>query len=210
MMTMSLDEIMNASPVMPVIVIEDAAQAPELASALYEGGIKTIEVTLRTPAALDAIKAIAVSVPQICVGAGTILTAAQAQQAVDAGARFGVSPGSTSKLVSETASAGLPILYGAQTVSEMMSLAEQGYTHLKFFPASASGGPSFLKSIHSPLPQLTFCPTGGISLQTAPDWLGLANVGCVGGSWLAPAQHIRKGRFDLIKEQAEQAARLSS
>ena len=209
-MTMSLDEIMNASPVMPVIVIEDAAQAPELASALYEGGIKTIEVTLRTPAALDAIKAIAVSVPQICVGAGTIVTAAQAQQAVDAGARFGVSPGSTPKLVSETASAGLPILYGAQTVSEMMSLAEQGYTHLKFFPASASGGPSFLKSIHSPLPQLTFCPTGGISLQTAPDWLGLANVGCVGGSWLAPAQHIRKGRFDLIKEQAEQAARLSS
>ena len=209
-MTMSLDEIMNASPVMPVIVIEDAAQAPELASALYEGGIKTIEVTLRTPAALDAIKAIAVSVPQICVGAGTILTAAQAQQAVDAGAQFGVSPGSTSKLVSETAPAGLPILYGAQTVSEMMSLAEQGYTHLKFFPASASGGPSFLKSIHSPLPQLTFCPTGGISLQTAPDWLGLANVGCVGGSWLAPAQHIREGRFDLIKEQAEQAARLSS
>lgn len=209
-MTMSLDEIMNASPVMPVIVIEDAAQAPELASALYEGGIKTIEVTLRTPAALDAIKAIAVSVPQICVGAGTILTAAQAQQAVDAGAQFGVSPGSTSKLVSETAPAGLPILYGAQTVSEMMSLAEQGYTHLKFFPASASGGPSFLKSIHSPLPQLTFCPTGGISLQTAPDWLGLANVGCVGGSWLAPAQHIRDGRFDLIKEQAEHAARLSS
>jgi len=193
---------------MPVIVIDQQQQAGALAQALLAGGITTAEITLRTPAALQAIEAMAKSCPDICVGAGTVLNAGQARDAANAGARFAVSPGATEALIDGCAAAGLPLLPGAATVSEMMVLAEKGFTEQKFFPASAGGGVQLLKSVSGPLPGLSFCPTGGITQSTASEWLSLDNVPCLGGSWIAPQQLIAQGDFSAVTQLARAASNL--
>lgn len=177
-------DLLELSPVMPVVVIEDAADAVPTARALLDGGIGVIELTLRTPAALAAIERVAAEVPDIVIGAGTVVSPDQAKQAADAGAKFLVTPGSTDAVVDACFETGLPFLPGASTVSEAMRLAERGLSALKFFPAEASGGVAYLKSIAGPLPSLRFCPTGGITVASAPSYLALPNVGCIGGSWL--------------------------
>ncbi|WP_103351531.1 bifunctional 4-hydroxy-2-oxoglutarate aldolase/2-dehydro-3-deoxy-phosphogluconate aldolase [Amycolatopsis sp. CA-128772] len=177
-------DLLELSPVMPVVVIEDAADAVPTARALLAGGIGVIELTLRTPAALSAIERVATEVPDIVIGAGTVTAPDHAKQAADAGAKFLVTPGCTDAVVDACFETGLPFLPGASTVSEAMRLAERGLTALKFFPAEASGGVAYLKSIAGPLPSLRFCPTGGITVASAPSYLALPNVGCIGGSWL--------------------------
>ena len=205
---MTIHDILKLGPVMPVIVIDSADQAEPLADALLAGGIRTAEITLRTPAAIKAIEKMARNSPDITVGAGTVRTARDVQIAADAGSRFVVSPGTTSSILEGCQSAGLPLLPGAASVSEMMALAEQGYSVQKFFPANAAGGISFIKSLSSPLPDLTFCPTGGITEITAPDWLALPNIVCVGGSWIAPQALIESGDFVKITNRARVAAHL--
>ena len=205
---MTIHDILKLGPVMPVIVIDSADQAEPLADALLAGGIRTAEITLRTPAAIKAIEKMARNCPDITVGAGTVRTARDVQIAADAGSRFVVSPGTTSSILEGCQSAGLPLLPGAASVSEMMALAEQGYSVQKFFPANAAGGISFIKSLSSPLPDLTFCPTGGITEITAPDWLALPNIVCVGGSWIAPQALIESGDFAEITNRARVAAHL--
>ena len=205
---MTIDDVLALGKVMPVIVIDDVADAVPLAKTLLANGIRTIEITLRTPAALDAIAAIAGQCPDMVVGAGTILTPALAQASADAGARFVVSPGCTDAVVKGCHDAEVPLLHGASTVSEMMALAEQGFEIIKFFPAMAAGGPNFIKSLASPLPHLEFCPTGGITEATAPDWLSLPNVPCLGGSWIAPAKLINDGDWDAIGAHAKAASAL--
>ncbi|MET8848736.1 bifunctional 4-hydroxy-2-oxoglutarate aldolase/2-dehydro-3-deoxy-phosphogluconate aldolase [Amycolatopsis sp. NPDC004625] len=177
-------DLLELSPVMPVVVIDDADDAVPTARALLAGGIGVIELTLRTPAALSAIERVATEVPEIVIGAGTVTAADHAKQAADAGAKFLVTPGCTDSVVDACFETGLPFLPGASTVSEAMRLAERGLTALKFFPAEASGGVAYLKSIAGPLPSLRFCPTGGITVASAPSYLALPNVGCIGGSWL--------------------------
>ncbi len=203
-----IEDILDLGPVMPVIVIDEAKDALPLANALLAGGLKTIEITLRTPAALGAIEAIASKRPEICVGAGTIMSASLAQEARNAGATFAVSPGTTPAIVAGCAAANLPLLPGASTVSEIMVLRESGFTAMKFFPASAAGGTAFVKSLASPLPKITICPTGGISAMTAPDWLALPNVRCLGGSWVAPQTLIADQQFTTIETLAREAAAL--
>ena len=207
--TASIPEILAIGPVMPVIVIDRAEDGVALADALLAGGLKTIEITLRTPAALGAIKAIADARPNICIGAGTVISAELATAAKEAGAHFAVSPGTTQAVIDGCAAADLPLLPGASTVSEMMHMLEAGFTAMKFFPASAAGGTSFIKSLASPLPQITICPTGGISAATAPEWLALPNVKCVGGSWVAPQSLINAGDFTAIETLARDAAALT-
>ena len=194
---------------MPVIVIDRAEDGVALADALLAGGLKTIEITLRTPAALGAIKAIADARPNICIGAGTVISAELATAAKEAGAHFAVSPGTTQAVIDGCAAVDLPLLPGASTVSEMMHMLEAGFTAMKFFPASAAGGTSFIKSLASPLPQITICPTGGISATTALEWLALPNVKCVGGSWVAPQSLINAGDFMAIETLARDAAGLT-
>ena len=193
---------------MPVVVVDDVADAVPLARALVAGGLPAIELTLRTPVALDAIAAIAAEVPEILVGAGTILTPGQAKQAHDAGARFLVSPGSTPTLLGAMADTGLPFLPGTATVSEVLAVLEAGFTEMKFFPAEASGGAPWLKSIASPVPDARFCPTGGITAASAASYLALPNVGCVGGSWLTPADVVRRGDWAVVEGLAREAAGL--
>ena len=205
---MTIDAILNLGPVMPVIVIDEAEHAVPLADALLAGGIKAIEITLRTQNALEVIRAIASERPELAIGAGTILGADQAQAAKQAGAQFAVSPGATDAVLQGCRDVDLPLLPGAATVSEMMSLAEKGYHNLKFFPAVASGGLAYVKSLASPLPHLKICPTGGITLQTAPEWLALDNIICVGGSWIAPRNMIAEGSFLAITERAAAAQAL--
>ena len=205
---MSISEILALGPVMPVIVIDDSDLAVPLAEALLAGGIRTIEITLRTPAALDAIHAVAANCPDITVGAGTVNRAALATEARDAGAAFAVSPGTTQDVIAGCAAAGLPLLPGASTVSEMMALQADGFAAVKFFPANAAGGTAFIKALASPLPGLRICPTGGITQDTAPDWLALPNVPCVGGSWVASQAAIADGDFDGIASRAAAAAAL--
>lgn len=200
--------ILALGPVMPVIVIDDAADAVPLAEALLEGGLQTIEITLRTDAALDAMAEIAHHCPDMVIGAGTVLEKDHARMAKQAGAVFAVSPGATPALIEGCADVGLDLLPGAASASEAMALYEQGFDALKFFPAVPAGGASFLKSLASPLPQITFCPTGGITQQTAPDFLALDNVGCVGGSWLATRVDIANKDFKTITERAKMAASL--
>lgn len=195
------------APVVPVLVIDDAGTAADLARALVAGGLPALEVTLRTPAALDAIRAMA-EVPGGIVGAGTLLTPADVKAAKAAGARFGVSPGATDRLLDACAEEGLPLLPGAATASEVMALLERGYTVQKFFPAEAIGGAKALGSLASPLPQVRFCPTGGIGLATAPQYLSLANVMCVGGSWVAPKDRVAAGDWPAIEALAREASRL--
>lgn len=204
----SILQILKLGPVMPVIVIDDSAHAIPLAKALLEGGIKTIEITLRTPAALESIRAVADACPQITVGAGTVNSASLAAASRAAGAAFAVSPGTTQAVIDGCAAAGLPLLPGAASASEMMSLHEQGFDCVKFFPANAAGGTAFIKALASPLPDISICPTGGITEATAPDWLALANVPCVGGSWVAPRDAIADGAFEAITERARAAAAL--
>lgn len=205
---MTIDDVLALGNVMPVIVIDDVANAVPLAETLLTNGIYTIEITLRTAAALDAIAAIASNCPDMIVGAGTILSPELAQASALAGARFVVSPGCTDIVVKGCQDADVPLLPGASTVSEMMALAEQGFDVVKFFPATAAGGPNFIKSLASPLPHLGFCPTGGITEATAPDWLSLPNVPCLGGSWIAPAKLINNGDWDAIGAHAKAASLL--
>jgi 2-dehydro-3-deoxyphosphogluconate aldolase / (4S)-4-hydroxy-2-oxoglutarate aldolase len=200
------ESLLDRVPVIPVVVVHDVDHAVPMARALVDGGLPVIELTLRTPAALDAIEAIASAVPEILVGAGTIVAPHQAKDALSAGAQFLVSPGTTEALAAAMTDTGLPHLPGAATVSEVLRLLELGYTELKFFPAAASGGVDFLKSIGSPVPQARFCPTGGISAATASSYLALTNVGCVGGSWLTPADAVLDGDWDRITGLAADAA----
>lgn len=195
------------APVMPVIVIDRAADAAPLARVLVAAGLPALEVTLRTPAALDAIAAMA-QVPGAVVGAGTVLTAADAAAARAAGARFAVSPGATEALVAGCAAAGLPLLPGASTASEAMRLHEAGFDALKFFPAEPAGGAAFLRALAGPLPQLAFCPTGGITPQNAGAYLALPSVLCVGASWVAPQAMVAAGDWDGIADRARAAAAL--
>ena len=205
---MNIKKILSLGPVMPVIVIEQADQAIPLGEALLAGGIKTIEVTLRTSAALDAIEHLAKSLPEIYLGAGTILNKESATQAKNSGAKFCVTPGTTSSIIHACNECNIPLLPGASTVSEMLTLSEAGFSEIKFFPASAAGGTKFIESLASPLPNLKFCPTGGISYETAPEWLSLVNVSCVGGSWIAPAKDINENNFAEITTRAKQATKL--
>jgi 2-dehydro-3-deoxyphosphogluconate aldolase / (4S)-4-hydroxy-2-oxoglutarate aldolase len=206
--TPSESSLLSRVPVVPVVVVDDPAHAVPVARALAAGGLPVIELTLRTPVALDAIRAIASEVPEILVGAGTIVTPGQAKEALDAGAQFLVSPGSTPSLLGAMADTGLPFLPGTATVSEVLAVLEAGYTELKFFPAEASGGAAFLKSVAAPVPAARFCPTGGITAATAPSYLALPNVGCVGGSWLTPADALASGDWGRVTELARAAAAL--
>jgi 2-dehydro-3-deoxyphosphogluconate aldolase/(4S)-4-hydroxy-2-oxoglutarate aldolase len=199
--------ICRLAPVVPVLVIEDLAHSAPLARALVAGGLPALEVTLRTPCALDAIRAMA-EVPGGVVGAGTLLTPADVKAAKAAGAMFGVSPGATDRILDACAEHDLPLLPGAATASEIMALLEKGYTVQKFFPAEQAGGAAYLKSIGSPIPQVSFCPTGGISLKIAPDYLALKNILCVGGSWVAPKDRMIAGDWAAIETLAREAARL--
>ena len=205
---MSISKILSFGPVMPVIVIEQANHAIPLGEALLTGGIKTIEITLRTSAALNAIEQLAKHLPEIYVGAGTILTKENAARAKNSGAKFCVSPGTTSSIIDACNECNISLLPGASTVSEMLTLSEAGFSEIKFFPASAAGGIPFIKSLLSPLPNLKFCPTGGISYETASGWLSLVNVSCVGGSWIAPAKDINEQNFSEITARAKQATKL--
>lgn len=200
-------DVCRLAPVVPVLVIDDIAHARPLAEALVAGGLPALEVTLRTACALDAIRIMA-EVPGGHVGAGTLLTRADVKAAKAAGATFGVSPGSTPALIDAACEFDLPLLPGAVTASEIMSLLEQGYSVQKFFPAEQSGGAAFLKSIGSPLPQVSFCPTGGIGLKTAPEYLALKNILCVGGSWVAPKEALAKGDWAAITALASGAKAL--
>lgn len=200
--------LLSLVPVVPVVVIEELAHAVPVARALVAGGLPVIELTLRTPVALDAIRAIADEVPEITVGAGTIVTPGQAKEALDAGAQFLVSPGLTPALLDAMAETGLPFLPGTATVSEVLAVLEAGFTEMKFFPAEASGGAAFLKSVAAPVPAARFCPTGGITAGSAPAYLALPNVGCVGGSWLTPADALASGDWARVAELARAAAAL--
>ncbi|MFN6924141.1 MAG: bifunctional 4-hydroxy-2-oxoglutarate aldolase/2-dehydro-3-deoxy-phosphogluconate aldolase [Tabrizicola sp.] len=200
-------KICRLAPVVPVLVIDDLSHAKPLAEALVAGGLPALEVTLRTPVALDAIRAMS-EVPGGVVGAGTLLTPADVKAAKAAGATFGVSPGATDRIIAACQEEGLPLLPGAATASEIMLLLEQGYTVQKFFPAEQAGGAAYLKSIGSPLPQVKFCPTGGISLRIAPDYLSLKNILCVGGSWVAPKEAMARGDWAAITALAREAASL--
>ncbi|MEU4251510.1 bifunctional 4-hydroxy-2-oxoglutarate aldolase/2-dehydro-3-deoxy-phosphogluconate aldolase [Amycolatopsis sp. NPDC026612] len=201
-------DLLELSPVMPVVVIDDADDAVPTARALLAGGIGVIELTLRTPAALSAIERVATEVPDIVIGAGTVTSPDQAKQAADAGAKFLVTPGCTDAIVDACFESGLPFLPGASTVSEALRLAERGLSALKFFPAEASGGVAYLKSIAGPLPSLKFCPTGGITVASAPSYLALPNVGCIGGSWLTPKSALAARDFAAIEKLAAEAATL--
>ena len=201
------EALCNLAPVIPVLVLDDVATARPLAEALVAGGLPVLEVTLRTPVALDVISEMA-KVEGGVVGAGTLLTPQDVKNAVDAGATFGVSPGATDTLLEACEAADLPLLPGAATSSEVMRLLERGYRVQKFFPAETTGGAPALKAIGAPLPQVKFCPTGGVSPKNAPIYLGLSNTLCVGGSWVAPKDLIAAKDWSAIKALAAEAAAL--
>lgn len=201
-------KVCKLAPVIPVLVIEDAGSARALATALVAGGLPALEVTLRTPAALEAIREMS-AVAGGVVGAGTLLTPEDVRAAKAAGAQFGVAPGATNRLLEACEAEDLPLLPGAATATEAMALLERGYTTAKFFPAEASGGAPALKAIGAPIPQITFCPTGGVSLKNAREYLSLPNVVCVGGSWVAPADKVAAGDWAGIEALAQEAAALS-
>ena len=201
--------VLHVSPVIPVVTISDPQHAVPVARALADGGVRIIELTLRTDSALESLKRIATEVPDILVGAGTILTPAQADAAVGAGAQFLVSPGVTPALLDHMLTVGVPILPGVATVGEVMAVLERGLTAMKFFPAGPAGGPDYLAAIGAPIPQVQFCPTGGISLDSAPGYLSRPNVSCVGGSWLTPRAVVESNDWDQITRLAREAAGLS-
>ncbi|MEV8305774.1 bifunctional 4-hydroxy-2-oxoglutarate aldolase/2-dehydro-3-deoxy-phosphogluconate aldolase [Streptomyces flavidovirens] len=203
-----MTSVLDLAPVVPVVVLEDAADAVPLARALVAGGLPAIEVTLRTPAAPDSIRAIAAEVPDAVVGAGTVISPAGVADAVAAGARFLVSPGWTDTLLDAMKGSGVPFLPGVSTTSEVVALLERGVTEMKFFPAEAAGGTAYLKSLGAPLPQARFCPTGGITLASAPSYLALANVGCVGGTWMLPPAALATKDWGRVETLAREAAAL--
>jgi 2-dehydro-3-deoxyphosphogluconate aldolase/(4S)-4-hydroxy-2-oxoglutarate aldolase len=198
--------VLDLSPVVPVVVLEDAEDAVPLARALVDGGLPAIEVTLRTAAAPEAIRAISAEVPEAVVGAGTVLDANHVRTAVEAGARFLVSPGWTDPLLAALRESDVPFLPGASTVSEVLGLLERGVTEMKFFPAEAAGGIPFLKSLASPLPQARFCPTGGITAANTPAYLALPNVACVGGTWMVPVDALAAKDWDRVRALASEAS----
>ncbi|MFJ1798329.1 MULTISPECIES: bifunctional 4-hydroxy-2-oxoglutarate aldolase/2-dehydro-3-deoxy-phosphogluconate aldolase [unclassified Streptomyces] len=200
--------VLDLAPVVPVVVLHDAADAVPLARALVAGGLPAIEVTLRTPAALESIRAIAAEVPGAVVGAGTVISPEHVRDTVDAGARFLVSPGWTDALLEAMKASGVPFLPGVSTTSEVVALLERGVREMKFFPAEAAGGTAYLKALSAPLPQARFCPTGGISLASAPSYLALPNVGCVGGSWMVPGDAVAAKDWDRVARLAAEAAAL--
>lgn len=200
--------IMRLAPVIPVLTIKRVADAVPLARALVAGGLRVLEITLRTDAALDAATAIMAEVPDAVVGLGTLLTPADIADAHRIGARFGVSPGLTEALVATARETGLPFLPGVATASEAMRAMDLGHTHLKFFPAEPAGGIAALKALGAPLQELCFCPTGGITVATAPDYLALPNVLCVGGSWLATTADVAGGAWQGISEKARAASQI--
>ena len=201
-------QVMQDASVIPVIVLNDVAHAVPMAKALVAGGICMLEITLRTPQALDCMRAIAAEVPEAVVGAGTIRSVADAKAALAAGARFGVSPGYTTSIGKACQDIGLPLLPGVATGSEIMQAQEDGYTELKFFPAMQAGGPNLLKAWAGPFADIKFCPTGGVSLENAPTLLALPNVVVVGGSWLTPADVMARGDWATITKLASEAAAL--
>ncbi len=204
-----LGRIMDLSPVIPVIVIDDPDQAVPLATALYRGGLKVLEVTLRTEYGLQAIADIGQALPDAVVGAGTVIAPDDVKNARQAGARFLVSPGCTPRLLASAQAEDIALLPGVNTPSEAMLLLEQGLRHLKFFPAAAAGGVAMLKSIAGPLPQLRFCPTGGINPQNAASYLDLPNVACVGGTWMLDKRAIAAGDWDTVERLSREAGGLS-
>lgn len=206
--TVGIAEILRLSPVMPVVVIEDASAGPDLARALVNGGIRVIEVTLRTAQALRAIEAIARQVPEICVGAGTVLSQEDLGRAANAGATFAISPGATRELLEAGSSFRIPYLPAVGTASELMTAMALGYSHFKLFPANVVGGVGALKAFYGPFPDARFCPTGGVSLQTAGGYLEQPNVLCVGGSWLAPGDLLKARDWSRIEALAREAAGL--
>jgi 2-dehydro-3-deoxyphosphogluconate aldolase / (4S)-4-hydroxy-2-oxoglutarate aldolase len=207
-MSAALRAILTAAPVVPVIVLDDWKAGVALARALVAGGLTAIEITLRKPGAIDAIRAIAAEVEGAQVGAGTTLTPRQYEEAQAAGARFVVSPGATAALVQAAEGGEIPLLPGAATATEALTLLEYGYALQKFFPAEPAGGAAYLKALASPLPGISFCPTGGIGLKNAASYLALPNVVCVGGSWVAPNEAIAAGDWNRIETLARQAAAL--
>ncbi|WP_432545187.1 bifunctional 4-hydroxy-2-oxoglutarate aldolase/2-dehydro-3-deoxy-phosphogluconate aldolase [Kineococcus sp. SYSU DK002] len=200
--------VLDVSPVIPVVVLDDAQAAVPLARALLAGGIGVVELTLRTTTALDAVRAVATEVPEILLGAGTVTCAEDAARAVDAGAQFLVSPGTTRAVVEAARSRDVPLLAGVATPSEALLALEMGLHELKFFPAEQAGGAAYLAALRSPLPQLRFCPTGGITPANAPGYLALANVGCVGGSWITPPDVLARRDFGRVEELARAAVAL--
>lgn len=202
---MNIQHILSSTPVLPVLVIKQLEHAVPLAQALVAGGIKVLEVTLRTPVALDAVNAIASAVPDAIVGVGTLTRPEQFVQASDSGARFAVSPGLTRMLLSASAESELPYLPGVFSPSEAMAARDFGFEYLKLFPAEQAGGLGMLKALASPFPELKFCPTGGVGADSFRDYLALSNVACVGGSWVAPASAIESGNWDEITRLARAA-----
>lgn len=205
--SIALLAVLTRAPVVPVLIIDRLEDAVPLGTALVNGGLPALEVTMRTPVALEAIRAMS-AIPGAIVGAGTVLDAEQARAAVAAGARFLVSPGSTTELIDAAIALGVPILPGVATASEAMVARDKGLRVLKFFPAGPAGGPNYLKALASPLQEIQFCPTGGVSLDNAGDYLKLANVVCVGGSWVAPADAVKAGDWARIERLAREAAAL--
>ena len=201
-------EVIDEVAVIPVIVVRDLAHAVPLARALAAGGLTVLEITLRSEVALQAIAAIAEALPEVTVGSGTVLTRDQMQASLDHGCRFAVSPGATPTLLDAAEAVGLPLLPGAANAGQVMALAERGYLRQKLFPAEASGGIPLLKSLGEPIPQVRFCPTGGIDLAKAPNYLALKNVVCVGGSWVAPKDAVDAGDWPRIEKLAAEAAAL--
>ncbi len=200
--------ILKRGPVVPVIVIDSLAQAVPLARALVDGGLHVLEITLRTPVALEALRAIASEVTDAVVGVGTVLDRSQLDAAGKAGAQFAVSPGATPQLLEAARGHAVPLLPGAATVSEVMFLREHGYRYLKFFPAEASGGAKFLSSLASVIPDVRFCPTGGVTPGNAGSYLAIPNVLCVGGSWMLPKDRVAAGDWDAIRAAARAASEL--
>ena len=200
--------LLHGQPVIPVLRIEEAAHAGPLARALARGGLPAIEITLRTACALEAIRRVAAEVEEAVVGAGTILDADQFEQAAKAGSKFIVSPGATKDLLAAAADNEVPLLPGAVTPSEIMAARDAGLRFLKFFPAEQAGGVAFLRDLAAPIADIKFCPTGGVNVRNAADYLALPNVACVGGSWIAPGELIRAARWDTIEMLAREAATL--
>ncbi len=200
--------VLTLTPVIPVVTIDDVAHAVPLARVLLASGVRTIEITLRTPAALDAIRAVASEAPEMKVGAGTVLNEKDLNAAIDAGAHYALSPGGTPKLMKAARKAAIPFIPGVSTASEIMRGLELGYTCFKFFPAEQLGGVAAIKALGAPLAAARFCPTGSITAAKAPDYLALKNVLCVGGSWIAPSEYIKAGDWAAIEAAAKQSAAL--
>ena len=202
---MSPADLFSQGPVVPVLVIKELEHAVPIAKALVAGGIKVLEVTLRTEIAIEAIKKIAEEVPGAIVGAGTVANEADLKAVEEAGAQFAISPGSTRELLQAGKDSSIALIAGVSSTSELMKGLEFGYDHFKFFPAEASGGVKAIKSISGPVPQVVFCPTGGINPENYQDYLGLSNVRCVGGSWLVPDNVVANGEWEQITDLAKQA-----